>query len=160
MNQTIKFIAEFELGIDASREVTEDFFRNLIAETLQNNFSYALLSKEKVALFSIKEELFLPIKIRAGDTGDKYEILQKEIFSAAQRGFCLAIILEYKPTELLVLEQNGYVKCSIFTDVSKSIIKNWTDNLTRNISSADGGESVLVFGHDFDPVFLFGIERG
>ncbi|MGA0588387.1 hypothetical protein ACO2Q2_14860 [Dyella sp. KRB-257] len=70
----------------------------------------------------------------------------------AQAGYRMAVVLPDADAGLRFLESRGYERCATSSPGSAEVIRGWEAWLEQHLPDA---KSALVFGHDYEPAFIF-----
>lgn len=147
MTTIIKCISELDIGPEASAAITEEHFKELLDEVLRSGL-YVLLLKREIAFQGDNSPPSERIDIEHGGHRD----LSARLFRQARNGFRMAVVLSDAKTVLRVLESRGYERTMLTSPGSQAIIQNWIAWLEQFLFEGIG---VLVFGHDYEPAFVF-----
>ena len=153
MPTSVELTAELDLGMEATNEVTSESYRKLIRDLLACGFRYALILAKDVTEPFAKEGVG---RVTQNEGDNEGEDFLKQILKEAQRGFRLILVFDSPSDVLCMLESHGYAMCSESTAFSKTLIKNCKAVLAHHIPESSGA---LVFGHDYDPAFIFDISK-
>lgn len=140
-------IAELDLGQSASVSITADAYREIFKETLAAADFVVLLESE------ITSDLACPLVSQRIDL--KQGVSNRELYSLAKQartGYRMAFVVSSAESVLRLLESRGYERSETTTRGSAAVIHGWTGWLDRHVP---GEQAALVFGHDYEPVFVF-----
>lgn len=147
MSTSLVGIAELDLGEKASKTVTAAFYRELLDQLLLVADFVALFQKEPTTPDLIPSEWK---RVETG-CGLPPATLAK-IRKYAQAGYRMAILLSSGDKALHLLEARGYKRCESFSPGSEPVVRGWESWLELH---APDSPAALVFGHDFEPAFVF-----
>lgn len=143
----VRHVAELDIGVATSAIVTDAFYRELLRETLDAGLQVLLLRRE-VAFTGDGAPPSERVDLKQGSRTCKFAKLYKR----ARKGFRMAIALPDFETGIKILTSKGYQYAAYRSTGSSTIIRNWSTWLVKH----SGGEgAVLVFGHDFEPAFVY-----
>jgi hypothetical protein len=146
---TTKFngIAELDLGKEVSATVTPEFYQGLLSDVLTMGDSVVIL-REEVLSDSESPEVAERIELKHGITANEMVKLGK----LAQAGYRMAFVLPNAKDGLRFLESRGYERCTTPSSGLAAFLRGWEMWLEQHLPDVN---SVLVFGHDFEPAFVF-----
>jgi len=144
MGAQIDLAGEFDLGADAAREVTQAHFLKLFEDIT----THTKRMLEPAAPVPLREAIrALPA------IGEVSNLSPEKLFERVRRGYTIAMVVADRTVDAEgMLEGHGYVRAKRETSTSKHIEENWKAVLSGTLIP---GECALIFGHDFDPVFVF-----
>lgn len=140
-------IAELDLGKKASASVTKDFYRELLSESLIMADFVVILTEEITSVHG-SPRVSDRIDVRQGVPNDASAMLEK----CARSGYRVALVLSDAGAALSFFESKGYERCVTTSPGSAGVIQGWETWLDGHMPDTHGA---LVFGHDFDPIFIF-----
>ena len=147
MTTTFIGIAELDLGKEVSATVTPEFYQGLLSEVLTMGDSVVLL-REEIVSDSDKPPVAERIDLKHGIAANTMVKLGK----LAQAGYRMAVVLPSAKDGLRFLESRGYEHCATPSSGSAALVRGWETWLEQHLPDT---KSALVFGHDFEPAFVF-----
>lgn len=139
---------EFELRPESAQNATEATFQDLLRGICRLGAVYVLVLDRPIPLRRPLNGLPAVSKVeQLGESG------WAGLVSAVRRGFATAIVVEGQNPALL-LEVSGYARARKRTAASEHVEQNWGTVLNDRLSER---QRAVVFGHDWDPVFVFEI---
>lgn len=147
MSVAFECIAELDLGQSASASITADAYREIFQETL-TAADFVVFLESEITSNGACPLISQQIDVKQGVSSDELFSLAKQ----ARSGYRMAVVLSSAERGLRLLESRGYERSEMTSTGSAAVIRGWTGWLDRHLPEE---QAALVFGHDYEPVFIF-----
>lgn len=147
MNTLFNCVAELDIGQEASAAVTSQYYQELFYEVLAVG-NYVILLGNEITSLRDSPPPIERIDVREHVSNNVLARLSKQ----AQKGFRMAVVMPDARMVIKILESRGYIRCTNTSSGSAMATQGWIAWLEQYAPDAQG---VLVFGHDYEPAFVF-----
>lgn len=147
MKKTFQCITEFELGPEASALMTCERMEEMVREVVLAAACCALLEKE-ICPGRENSSAWESINLHASLPPASMKTIQRR----AQKGDRMAVLVDDVENILRIVAVQGYLRCAEPSQGAADYTRSWSSWLGQHFPDMPGA---LVFGHDWNPIFIF-----